>query len=101
MYVLELANNVRDQGHEAGALHRLAERALAGGRKAGAAARHDLAVRIEKLFDRLDVLVVDRAELRTSPNGHAYIARRVPPDHLKLVERDIPPRDRFEEDSVT
>lgn len=51
--------------------------------------------------DVWEVAEVDRAELRTSPNGHAYVARRVPPDHLKLVERDIPPRDRFEEDSVT
>lgn len=61
----ELADDVRKEGHKASALYCLCKRALIASIKAGAAARHNLAVRIEEFFDGLRIFVVDADELRT------------------------------------
>ena len=59
-----LSNDVGQKRHKARSLDRLGKRALVGGGKVGTAARHYLAVRVEKLFDSLSVLVVDADKLR-------------------------------------
>ena len=59
-----LSNNIGQKRHKAGTLDRLGERALVGGGEVGAAARHYFAVRIEKLFDGLRILIVDADKLR-------------------------------------
>ncbi len=58
-----LADDVGQQRHKACALNGLGDRALVGGAKVGAAARHNLAVRVNKLLEGLRVLVVDTDEL--------------------------------------
>lgn len=48
-----------EQGHNAGALHGFGQLALVLGGDAGAAARQNLAIGVDKLFQELDVLIVD------------------------------------------
>lgn len=51
-------------------------------------------LRLNNTGDHVDVWAVeevDAAELVQSPEGHFYLPRRVPPDRLTLVRRDVPP----------
>ena len=45
--------------------------------------------------DVWEVAGVSRDELLISPQGHAYVARTVAPEHLNLVRQDLPAHDRF------
>ncbi len=56
---VNLTNDVGQQRHKAGAFDRLRKRALVGSTQVGAAARHDFAMRINKLFYGLDIFVID------------------------------------------
>ena len=58
-----LPHNIRQEGHEARAFDRFGQGALVASGQVGAAARHYFAVRIEKLFYGLGVLVVDADKL--------------------------------------
>jgi hypothetical protein len=54
-----LPNDIGEECHKARALYCFGKCALPRRREVRAATRHDLAVRIQELLDRLDVLVVD------------------------------------------
>lgn len=64
-FVERLPDYKWQQRHKAGALYRLRKRALVGRRKSSAAARHNLAVRVDKLLKRLDIFVVEGLYLRS------------------------------------
>jgi hypothetical protein len=59
----KLSNYVRQKRHESGAFNRLSKGALIYCRKARAAARKDLAVRVEVTLKRIDIFVIDVSEL--------------------------------------
>jgi hypothetical protein len=42
--------------------------------------------------DLWKVTGVDIRELIDSPEGHQYVGRAIAPDHVELLEQDIPPR---------
>ena len=58
-----LSNNIRQECHKARALNGHCERALGSRGEPRAAARHNLAVRVKKALQGLDVLVVDVTDL--------------------------------------
>src|SRR6185437_11704678 len=73
---LKLADDEREERHEARALDRLAERALPASREAGTAAREDLAVRVEELAQGLDVFVVEALDLRAEHLGFSLLCHK-------------------------
>lgn len=62
-FVERLSNNIGQECHKARAFDRLRERALVACREAGAAARHNFAMRVEELFQSFDVFVIDCTDL--------------------------------------
>lgn len=56
---VSLASDIRQKGHITGLLYRESELALGTSRDAGALTSHDATVRVEKLLEKFNVLVVD------------------------------------------